>query len=417
MPSSLAWTLTSPTKGPNVRTSVVAPLRLVRRRSRVLVTTAATAALAISMLPLATTSAYATITTAPVVTFSGSVGTLPASTATVTVQAQLALNVNSSGVPQQLEEVPVASATITSPALSIPVPDSASLQQAELQGHGIVNFDILVTSGTSQTSEFVPAALTASATAANAAQLTVQKAHQVQVPAFPAFHAMSAGQEASAIPNNGGYGCFWSAYGSEYQDRTRIGEAHVANVSGVSDTFWFKTQNDMTISVGLSYNGPGSGYTPDGNITLTNSLSANGSDAYGSGAVNYVNDTTNYQRYQLLTNVGGHPCNQWMVQAVGSDADVYPGTNTPPVNPWGGCRNDPLYATLAPGATWERDQSSAEYYSIVAQMFGFTFGGSDGFTQDIEHDYDARGAGETTYICGNANGEDPTQAPILYNTP
>lgn len=67
------------------------------------------------MLPLATTSAYATITTAPVVTFSGSVGTLPASTATVTVQAQLALNVNSSGVPQQLEEVPVASATITSP--------------------------------------------------------------------------------------------------------------------------------------------------------------------------------------------------------------------------------------------------------------------------------------------------------------
>lgn len=383
-----------------------------------MISTGITTVLAVGVLSLAISSAHAAMTATPVVTFSGSAGTLPASKATVIVQAQLALNLNSAGIPQELEEIPVASASITSRRFSISVPDSASLEQAELQGHGIVNFDILVTSGTSQTSEFLPAALTASATGADATQLAGQKARRVQVPAFPAFHAMSAEQirAASAASEPGVPTCNWYSYGSEYQDRTRIGEAHVANVSGVSDTFWFKTQNDMTISVGLSYTGPGSGYTPDGDITLTNGLSANGSYTFGSGAVDYVNDTTNYQRYELMYG-GVYSCDQYMIQAVGSDADVYPGTNTPPVNPWDGCRNDPLYATLASGATWERDQSSAKYYSTVAQLFGFTFGDSDGFTQDIEHNYDAVGAAETTYICGDSNGEAPTQAPILYNTP
>ena len=105
-----------------------------------------------------------------------------------------------------------------------------------------------------------------------------------------------------------------------------------------------------------------------------------------------------------------------MIQAVGSDADVYPGTGTPPRSPWGSCRNDPLHVTLAPGATWSRDQSRAAYYSSVASLFGFTFGASDGFTTNVEHDYVSH-ARQTTYICGDARGEAPGLAPVLYNTP
>lgn len=393
-------------------------VKRIRAGNRLLFMIAAAAALVVGVMQFGAASAQAQTASAPAVTLVGSIGTLPAGTATVTVRVQVPLKPNARGVPQELQEVPVSSATITTSRFSIPVPDSAVLRQAELSGHGIVDFDILATSGTEQTSEFVPAALTASATVANKAQLAAQAAHTVTVTALPAFRPMSREQIAAAAAKPGPETptCNWYAYGSEYQDRTRIGEAHVADVSGVSDTFWFKIQNDMTITVGLSYTGPGSGYTPDGSIVLTDGLSANGSYDFGSGSVDYVNDTVNYQRYELMYG-GVYSCNQYMIQAVGSDGDVYPGTNTPPVNPWGGCRNDPLYATLAPGATWERDQSSAEYYSTVAQLFGFTFGGSDGFTQNVEHDYSAVGASETTYICGDANGEAPTAAPILYNTP
>jgi len=87
------------------------------------------------------------------------------------------------------------------------------------------------------------------------------------------------------------------------------------------------------------------------------------------------------------------------------------------VNPWGGCRNDPLYATLSSGATWDYDQSKAVTYSAIANLFGFTFGGSDGFTTDVEHDYQASKSSPTTYICGPKNGKPPIDAPVLYNTP
>jgi hypothetical protein len=397
-----------------VRINPITPLPLFARRRSFVLATAAAAALAISGLPLLTAPAQAA---SPAVTLTGSIRSLPANSASIVVRAELAMDVNSAGVPRELIDVPVARATVTSasPAFSIPVPDSATLRQAEAQRHGIVNFNILVTSGTRQTSEYVPAALAVSAAAGNIAELTVQRTHQVRIPAFPPFRTATAAELRSALagPDNGPT-CVWDSYGSLYQDRTRIGEAHVADVSGVSDTFWFKNQNDMTISVGFS-NSPSSGYSFDGNIGLTNSLSANGSYTFGAGAVDYVNDTTNYQRYEAEAE--GHSCNEYMIQAVGSDADVYPGTNTPPVNPWGGCTNDPLYATLAPGGTWSRDQSSAESYSGIATVFGFSFGGSDGFTTDVEHDYSAQGASEYTYICGPKDGEPPTSAPILYNTP
>ena len=91
--------------------------------------------------------------------------------------------------------------------------------------------------------------------------------------------------------------------------------------------------------------------------------------------------------------------------------------NTPPVNPWGGCRNDPLHATLASHASWALDNSRAEFYSTVANLFGFTFGGSDGFTTNVEHDYNSTSSSPTTYICGPKNGLPPIDAPVLYNTP
>lgn len=400
-----------------------------KRRTRLVRVAVAAAALTAAGLPLSATVADAA-TASPAVTFTGSAGALPAASATVVIEAELAFDINAKGVPQKLEDIPVAAQAVTSGAFSVPVPDSATLDQAESQGRGNVNFAIIVTSGDRATSQYVPAPITPAAAPGNTAAATFQADRVVTVPAFPAFTPAGGTAAQSSAPTSSnpaaqaaplGIGpppCIWTTYGAESQDHTRIGEAHVANVSGVSDTFHFKNQNDMTVSVGFSAKSPEGDYSSDGSIKLTNSLSASGGHTFGAGSVAYVNDTTNYQRYQGTSSCGG-PIGSvvYKIQAVGTDSDVFPGTNTPPVNPWGGCTKDPLHATLAPHSTWSLDHSSALSYDTIANLFGYTFGGSDGFTTDVEHDYSSAGASKTTYICGDARGEDPTQAPVLYNTP
>jgi hypothetical protein len=379
-------------------------------------------------LPMWTAPAGAATTATPVVTLVGSTRTLPTGSATVVVEAELALHVNAAGVPQTLEDVPVATQTITTAGFSVPVPASATLDQAEQQGRGNVNFDIIVTSGTGTTSRYVPARLTPAATSSGAAAISVQAAKVVRVPTFPAFRTVSAtallpAAAPSAAPDMIPAACVWSAYGSLYQARTRIGEVHVANAPGVTDTFWYRNQNDLTITVGISVTVPDSGYNDGGTITLTNSLQAGGSATFPAGTVTYVDDTVNYQRYEAkgITCPNGPSAYAYKVQAVSTDSDVYPGLSTPPANPWaGGCRNDPLHVMLGGAgvkATWDLDHSSAAYYSSIANLFGFTFGGSDGFTTDVEHQYSSSASSPRTYICGPKNGLPPIDAPVLYNTP
>src|SRR5580658_7374750 len=97
--------------------------------------TAASAALVAAALPLWTAApAGAATVGAGVVTLAGSAGTLPAGSATVVVEAELAENINAAGVPQTLEDVPVATQAITTGSFSVPVTASATLAQAEQQG-------------------------------------------------------------------------------------------------------------------------------------------------------------------------------------------------------------------------------------------------------------------------------------------
>jgi hypothetical protein len=379
----------------------------------------AVAALTAGTTPLLGASASAAAVADPVVTFTGSVGALPGGSATVVVEAELAGNVNATGVPQTLEDVPVATQAITTPGFSVPAPSSATLDQAEQQGHGNVNFSIIVVSGTSMTSQYVPAPLTPAAAPGNTAALAVLAAHVIEVPAFPAYRTVSAAATQFTAPPEAVSGCTWRAWGGEYQDATRIGEIHVASATGLTDRFVFSNTNDLTITMGLSAGDPNGDFTESGSITLTNSLSGGGGTTFPAGTVQYANDDAIYQEYQG----NGELCPGWpsttpyKVQAVGSEDDVFHGTNTPPVNPWGGCLNDPLHAKLPPHASWYQDLSKAEYYSGIATYLGFQFGGSDGFTTDVQHYYTSTPSSPTTYICGPKDGLSAPDAPILYNTP
>jgi hypothetical protein len=343
-------------------------------------------------------------------TFVGSAGALPASRAVVYVQAQLDLDVNAKGVPQELDEVTVASEKVISGSFSVPIPDLATLAKAESYGHGSVNFQIVVVSGSRQTQLFVPAA-PAAATEASVQSSTA--APRVHVPAFPSFHAMNAVQLLGA-PAGGGPSCTWHAYGNQWQQSTRIGEDHVANVPGVTDTFAFRIENDETVTAGLSYTSPKGNYSADGNVTITNSLSTNGSHIYGRNTDRYVNDDTIYQRYE--DEFEGHSCREYMEQAVDSEGDVINGSGTPKPSPQGSCRKAPLHVALEGNENWGSDRSKANTYSGAVTIYGLSASASDGFTQDIQHNYAASGSAKTTYICSPSRNVAPKYGPILYDT-
>jgi hypothetical protein len=203
------------------------------------------------------------------------------------------------------------------------------------------------------------------------------------------------------------------------QKSTRIGEVHVANVSGVSDTFWFRDENDQTVTVGVS-GSPAKGYTVDGSVTLTDSLSADGSEQFGKAADVYVYDDALYQRYRIYIDYYRAGCRPsayppyYAMEAVDTEGDVYQGSGHPGSGPWKSCRQDPYDVTLQSKATWSDDHSQAVTYTVAATIFDFNFSVSDGFTQDIEDDY--AGGSQTTYICGVPKGKPTKDGDILYNT-
>lgn len=400
------------------------------RKRKLLIAGGASAALAAAVLSAGAASAGAASASAtsagaasapkPAAIFTGTIASAPASSSRVIVEAELTLGKNTKTSSARLEDEAVATATVHGSRFSVPVPRSAVLARAGAASHGVVNYRVIVVSGSKMTAMYVPAPHSVAVAAAKRSAGTASAAaaaatYTVHVPRLPAFRPMSAAERA-ALPNIPvPPPCVWTPIGALVGDPTRIGEVHVANASGVSDTFENKIQNDETISVAVS-DSPTSNYTFGGSITLSNSLSITGGQTFGSGTVQYADTTGYYQRYQAdsATACGS----AYKIQMTSTGGDVFHGTNTPGVNPWGGCQGDQLRVVLQPGASWARDQSKAMTYSGVATFYNFSFTGTDGFTTDVQHDYVASsGASQTTYICGTKAAPTPSSSPILYNTP
>jgi hypothetical protein len=368
-----------------------------------------------------------TAASAPAVTLTGSVPALLGGSATVTVEAQLSQNRDARGVPQELEDAAVATAAITSPQFSIPVPASATLTQAEHEGSGIVQFEVILTSGTSATSVGFSAPLTAPTAVLNSAQRAAESSRIDQIPPFPPFMAAPRAQAAArtasralaagpdAVSGISPIGCIWQVYGAQFDKLTKIGEVHVANAAGLSDDFEYTNQNDQTISWIIS-SGPKSGFTADGTMLLTTSLSANGGQTFGRGVTAYVYTTEFYQEYRGA----GWACRNdsgiaYKVLPVGTDSNVERGSGMPTGNPYGGCEHDPLGFPLQRSSHWDSDHAKAEQYSSAVTIFGTGLTDTVGFSSDIYQNYVAAPGAATTYICG-APRVQAANTPIIYNT-
>jgi hypothetical protein len=371
-------------------------------------------------MPLATAPGAAARTSVAV-TFNGSAGKLPAARGLLLVEAELALgrSTNRAHVASTLLDVPVASQQIAGGRFAVAVPDSPVLRRAERLGHGNVNFLLVIASGSWSTVQGVPVPLSPAAAPGNPAGAATARSRMVAVPRFPAYQPVGAraGRAAAGGPAalaSRREPCTWHRYGNENEKVTRIGEVHVADPRGMSDTYEYGTQADSSITIGFSETSPTGPWSTSGSLTVNNSMGASGGWTAGRSTVIYANGHIYYQRYR---SNDAQLCfgRIWRNQADHAAGDAFPGTRRPPGIPYqGGCTHDPHGFGTVPAHTgfWNSDTSKAAGYGGIASAWGFSFGGSTGFTKYIKDTYRDHGSVKT-YVCGSAS---MPGVPIIYNT-
>jgi hypothetical protein len=375
------------------------------------------------LIPAASAVQATASTTTARVTLDGSVGPLPAHFGVVLVEAELALgrNTNDQHVATRLEDVVVASEKVTGGTFQVGVPDSAVLRRAEQLGHGNVNFIVLIDSGKRATWQNIPVPLTPSAAPGNVAATATVDGKYVRLPRFRAFfpmpmavrHAITAGGGVAALarPSSAPEECNWNRFDNEIEDTTRIGEVHADQSVGLFYTY--HVQADTTLSVGYSGNSPTGGFSANGSLTVTNSMGSTGGFPAGPQIIRYADGHMYYQRYLFI---GGKFCppQGYKIQVDHAVGDSFLGSQVPPSNPYGGCAGfDPHgYAEMqANGGTFNADRSRALGYSADATLFGFHFGGSTGFTNEILQSYTNRSGG-AQFVCGTTTMPD---TPVIYS--
>jgi hypothetical protein len=389
-------------------------------------------AVGLSMLaPLVVAASAAQAGPKPAVVLSGSVGSLRGGPALVVVQVGLPWGANNARhIPVGFHYPAVAVQTITSRSFSIPVLASATLQRGATLGHGIVEFNVLVFSGSRFTSQMYPFTLNSAGANGNRQALAQAQSQAATLGKFRAFapdpasmrHGVSQlrrtlAAQGSLSPRIAG--CSTRAFGSPKEDMTRIGEIHVGSSEGLSMRWTYYATSDTTLTVGLSTSSPTGPWSADGSYTTTNSLGDGSGFTAGNPTLIYTDGDEWYQRY--VTSPQQPLCGAWTNQVVSAVADSTEGDNSPPRNPYGGCGpGDSPYGDAAINphhGFFDADRGTAQGYSADATLWGFTFGGQTGFSSSIHHHYDyspPRPVGDS-YVCGGGSGLMPNSA-ILYSS-
>jgi hypothetical protein len=275
-------------------------------------------------------------------------------------------------------------------SMTVPVPPSRLLESVAAAQHGHVNLFLAALSATRTYTWFTPAKV-------NPAGVTAES--------IGGSGWTSSRRRLADLPDVGRTPCGYRLI-SNVEVTTRIGELHVAVQQGVMGWFHTGTTADNTVSVGVSASGGGFNFS--GYITISNSISASG--GFGrAGFLDYVDGHVYYGKYQAFV---GDCIWGYVIEATSSVGDAYPGSQTPPIEPYPRCMDDPNgYAVVAPeNGYWGDDRSTAYNYHGIASVFGFDFDGSDGFTSDIYESWDDHGP-SPTFVCGNVN---PVQDSSIF---
>jgi hypothetical protein len=192
---------------------------------------------------------------------------------------------------------------------------------------------------------------------------------------------------------------------------TRLGELHVASLVGMAGTYGDTVTADNVVSVGSSINGNPGTFSAGGTITISNSIGSSGGFSRTAVFDQYVDGHLYYGRFQ---GVGTYCVYNWALMATSSAGDAFPGTRAAPRNPYGTCHADPNgLARIAPIGYWNQARSQSHTYSGIFSWFGFSFSGSNGFTNNVNEGWLNRNSKTSTFVCGDVN---PVQnSRILWN--
>jgi hypothetical protein len=348
-----------------------------------------------------------------VATLSGILPSFAAQSGTVTVFAEPDMTQSAPGATFTLTEI--ATQPTSGPNFTIPIPESSQLSlMAPSSGSGVVNVVVVVKSQGQKTAETAtiptsPSATTGAGSSAPTAGASATS--NITLSTFPAPWTSSVAVTSHAkTPKIVVDGC--QAITLQTAElASRIGELHVANQTGMSARYYYNTIADSSITSGISQTYGGS-WSGAGSVTVSNSLSTSGSLTGTAGYYWYMNSHVYYGYYEIADPICGA---FYITQAYNAVGDVFQGTNKPGTNPWGSCGSDPNgFATVsAHGGTYGTQRQTSVNYSGIASAFGFTFGGSTGYSTTNGITYTDSGA-SNSYVCGSST---PNSSPILYNSP
>jgi hypothetical protein len=198
---------------------------------------------------------------------------------------------------------------------------------------------------------------------------------------------------------------------SDTEDSTRIGELHVAgSPDDVEGTYSYSTAADSDLSVGFSSSSDTGPWSSGGTYDMTNSIGSGGSVTHTNWYL-YTDSHVYYGQFAVY----GCPGIYYMTAGYDAVGDVYDGINHPGINPYGYCDDDPNgYATVnIDGGTYFTQRQQAANYSVVAQLFGFSFSGTTGYSSTNEIEWVNNSPTYYSFVCGTSL---VNESPILYNS-
>jgi hypothetical protein len=328
----------------------------------------------------------------------------------ITVAVAQYSNYDNARVPQTITEVPLETVAVPSGgSQTIDVPTSA-LAPYTAQA-GVFNLQLTATFGNEVSVTAAPLSVSPASTGSATAARDLVAHLRVRFTRFHRLPHLVAGEGHAAA----GGGCVWQGTGTETEQSARIGELHVANLSGASATYNYSQQADSTFGVEYSDSGPTSGYSESGTASVGNSWGTNASLYGGQGYLWYIDSHFYSETYRSnYSTTGTWACgSEYMTQVVSAVGDVYQGTNQPPVNPYGSCTSDPYgYATVPPRGQWSSDRGQAQSYSVSLSIFGVGLYGDTGFNSNINITYHNASSSDQ-YVCGTTYMPD---VPVLYES-
>ena len=294
-----------------------------------------------------------------------------------------------------LAEVPV-----TSTSVNIQVPYSPLLVSFAQTAHRILNFAVLMYSSKQINGFMFPQRIAPSTTN----RVVLLSARRFSAMPTSAREARSAKLSIRALaispaPQIGNPICVFNTVNTT-EPYNRVGELHVANVTGMKGTYDDSTTADNTITVGFSTTGTSGSFSADGNVTLSNSIGSGGGITRDAGYHMYVQGHI-YYSYGFYS---GTCTTYYLLQATSSVGDVTDGTTEAPTNPYGSCGADGNgEAAVAHNGYWDSDRSQSKTYGGILSWYGFSFGGSQGYTSTVNEGWTNNSNTVDTYVCGDVS--------------